>query len=183
MAKKARTFYLRVVRLAHIHFFYIAAFAASVIVFHASNLVPPDSILERWKWVAFMLSITTVVWYFARQKSDNLTLQKGLVFTLVLMDIGLASFLVYADRGMASLAVALYAVPILTSSALASRSAILATASLSTAAYALVAVKYFVDFFNEGYKAQLYSTVGFYGATFFILAFLLMAVIRTDRNG
>lgn len=178
MAKKSDQLYTQVVRLARIHFCLILAFAATIVVYHASNLVPPENILQRWQRAALMLVITTLVWYFARIKKDGPAFQKGLVFALVLMDIGFASFLVYAERGMASLAVALYAIPITVSALLLSRNAVLATASLCTAAYGLVTVKYFVDFFNEGYKVQLYSTIGFYGAVFFVLAFLLTTIIR-----
>ena len=183
MAQKPKQLYKDVLALARVHFFYILAIAASVIVFHASNLIAPESILERWQRIALMLVITTAVWYLARAKKDSIAFQKGLVAALILMDIGFASFMVYTERGMASLGVALYAIPIVTSATLLSRSALLATASVCTAAYALVSVKYFVDYFNEGYKVQLYSTIGFYGATFFILALLLITVIRrkTDK--
>lgn len=178
MANKSIALHRSVIRLAHIHFVFIFALAASVIVYHASNLVAPESILERWQRIALMLVITTAVWYLARLKKDSAAFQKALVFALVLMDIGVASFLVYTERGMASLAVALYAIPIVTAGVLLSRSAVLATASLSVAAYAFATVKYFVDFFNEGFKVQLYTTIGFYGATFFILALLVITLIR-----
>ena len=46
----------------------------------------------------------------------------------------------------------------------------------------LAAVKYFVDFFNEGYKAELYIEVGFYAAMFFVLAALLSTILRFRSN-
>lgn len=169
--------------VSRIHFFYVLAFAASIIVYDASHLIEPEAVLYRWKLAVAMAVITTVVWYIARTKNSGLSLLKWSVTLLVIADILFAALLVYADRGMASVAVALYAVPIATSAALLSRSAILATASLCTASYALASVKYFVDFFNEGYKVQLYSTIGFYGATFFIIALLITTVIhRTNKK-
>ena len=181
MAKKSGL-QLTTVRLAHIHFFYIFAFVASIIVYDASLLIAPDAVLRRWKMAVAMAIVVTGVWYFARIKKDSPLFQKWLIALLVFMDIIFASFLVYADRGMASLAVALYGVPIIVAGTLSSRSAVLATASLCTASYAFVAVKYFVDYFNEGYKVQLYGTIGFYGAVFFILALLLVTVIRRKEN-
>lgn len=167
-----------ILRLARIHVFYILAFAASVIIYDASHLITPDAVLYRWKLAALLTVVVTAVWYFAKTKKDNPTFLKWLIGMLVFADILIASFLVYADRGMASLAVALFILPIITSAALLSRSAVLATASISTAAYAFASIKYFVDYFNEGYKVQLYSTIGFYGTVFFIAAALLIAVIR-----
>jgi hypothetical protein len=167
-----------ILKLTYAHFFYVFAFVASVIAFDASQLITPEALLKRWQYAAMLLVATTAVWYFARIKKDNQPLLKWLVGGLVLTDILFASLLVYADRGMASLAVALFAVPIVSSAVLMSRSAVLAVASLSTAAYAFSSVKYFVDFFNEGYKVQLYSTIGFYSATFFVIALLLVAVIK-----
>lgn len=178
MANKKTPFYTHIIRLAYIHFFYALAFAATTVVYHASNLIPPESILQRWQWVAVIVVIATLVWYLAQAKQNNLALQKGSVFAFVLMDIGLASFLVYTERGMASLGVALYAIPIAVSATLSSRSAVLATASICTAAYAYATVKYFFDFFNEGLKVQLYSTIGFYGTVFFVLALLVVGVMH-----
>lgn len=182
MATKSSSISKRVILAAHAHFFYIFAFVASVIVYDASQLITPEAVLKRWQYAAMLMVVTTGVWYFARTKENNQALLKWLVGALVLTDILFASFLVYGDRGMSSIAVALFAVPIVTSAVLLNRSAVLATASLSTAAYAFTAVKYFVDYFNEGYKVQLYSTIGFYGATFFVIALLLIAAIGKKQN-
>ena len=181
MAKQSDSLSFSVLRLARVHFLYIFAFAVSIIVYDSSKLISPNAVLNRWKLVTLMVLVVTSVWYFARAKKDNISIQKGLVALLVFADILFASFLVYADRGMASLAVALFAVPIITSASLWSRSAVLATATLCTAAYGYASVKYFVDFFNEGYKVQLYSTIGFYGAIFFVIALLVMAAM--NRKG
>lgn len=182
MVKKINSLHISTLRLARVHFLYGLAFAASIIVYDASKLIAPEAVLNRWKYTIGLLVATTAVWYIAKIKKDNASLQKSLIAVLVCIDIIFASLLVYADRGMASLAVILYAVPIVTAAALLSRSALLATAALSAAAYAFVAVKYFVDFFNEGYKVQLYSTIVFYSAVFFVLALLLITVIRRKTD-
>jgi hypothetical protein len=82
---------------------------------------------------------------------------------------------------MASRAVLLYIVPIVVSAVLLSRVAVLMTAALATSAYVLTAIKYFVDYFNEGYKAELYTEVGFYCAMFFVVAALLATIIRFNK--
>lgn len=182
MTKNIKTLYPTSLRIARIHFLYVLVFAASIIIFDASALIAPEAVMNRWKYTIGVLVATTGVWYFARAQKNNMRIQKSIVALLVLADIIFASLLVYADRGMASLAVILYTIPIVTISALRSRSAILATASLSVAAYAFVTIKYFVDFFNEGYKVQLYSSIGLYGAILFILALLLVAINKQESN-
>lgn len=172
----------QIIQLTHIHFLYVLAFALWVIVYDASQLISPEATLERWELAGGLLVVTTAIWYLARTKEGSRAFQKSLVGALVAADILFASILVYGDRGMASLGVVLYFVPIATSAALLSRSATLATASLCVAAYALACMKYFVDFFNEGYKAQLYSTIGFYGAMFFVVALLLVVVVRQKTS-
>ena len=182
MAKKISSLHINTLRLARVHFLYGLTFAASIIIYDASKLIAPEAVLHRWKYTIGLLLIATVVWYLARLKKDTVGFQKSLIGILICTDIIFASFLVYADRGMASLAVALYTVPLATAAALLSRSALLATAAFSAAAYAFVSVKYFVDFFNEGYKVQLYSTVGFYSAIFFIVALLLTIAVRRKTD-
>lgn len=181
MIKKNHSYYLGTLRAARAHFAFVAAFAASIIVYDASNLMTPDAVLKRWKYCLVLLVISTIVWFLARFKGNNRILQKSLLGVLVVADIVIVSLLVYADRGMASVAVTLYALPIVTAALTFSRSAVLAAASLSTAAYAFASIKYFVDFFNEGYRVQLYSTIGFYSATFFVVSLLLIAVLR-EKN-
>lgn len=174
---------LATVKLAQAHFFFIFAFVATTVAQDAAQLIAPDAVLQRWKGMAALAVVTTGVWYFGRTKKNNIALQKWLIAGLVLAGIVFASYIVYAERGMASPAVALYAIPIITSAALLNRSAVFAAAILSSAAYAYASVKYFVDFFNEGYKIQLYSTIGFYIAGFFVLAFLISAITqRLDDN-
>jgi hypothetical protein len=178
MATKGNSVQPHVLRLAHVHFFYILVFVATIVVHDASHYLAPGAVLSRWKVAAAMTLVVTGVWYAAHVKKKSETFYRSLVAALVFADMFFAAFVVYNERGMASPAVALFAVPIGVSAALLNRTAVLATASLCTAAYALAVDKYFVDYFNEGLKVQLYSTIAFYGAIFFILAFLLVVTIQ-----
>jgi hypothetical protein len=180
--KKHPNLQTSIFRLSYIHFFYIFAFVISIIIYDASQLITPDAVWHRWKLAAGMLIISTMVWYLAHIKEKSHTFQKGLVAVLVIADIVFASLLVYADRGMASVAIVLYAIPIAASAILLSRSAVMATTLFCVAAYSTSVVKYFGDFFNEGYKVQLYSTIGFYSAVFFVFAWLLGTLIQRKSN-
>lgn len=181
-AKKLNWLQINVIRIARVHFWLVGAFAGLIIVYHASKLITPEAVLGRWTTAAIMMAVTTLVWYAARQSSRSGTYYTGLVYILILLDIYVASSLIYAERGMASRAVALYLVPIIVSAALLRPRAIFAAASLSTAAYCLTAIRYFVVNFNEGYMVELYSTLALYSAIFFVVAGLLSIIIRSNSS-
>lgn len=167
-----------IIRVCRVHFYIIGVYAIYIIASDATHLITPVVVYQRWLAAGLLLTVTAIVWYFSRAANNNTNFYRALLYALILADIGFASFNVYTQRGMASRAVLLFAIPIMVSALLLSRVATLMTATLATAAYVLVAVKYFVDFFNEGYKAELYIEVGFYAACFYALASLISVVIR-----
>jgi hypothetical protein len=171
----------KVLRIARVHFLLVLALALYIVIADSWALIEPAQVLKRWTTAVIILMVTAVIWYVAR-RVHNLSAQKVFVCVFVFLDIVLASSLVYAERGMASLSVAMYAVPLATSAVLASRTALFTTAFVCVGAYSLTCIKYFVDFFNEGYKVQLYSTIAFYSAIFFILAALLWIAVRPQSN-
>lgn len=167
-----------IIRACRVHFYIIGVYAIYIIASDATHLITPTVVYQRWLAAGLLLATTAIVWYFSRAANKNTNFYRTLLYALILADIAFASFNVYTQRGMASRAVFLFAVPIMVSALLLSRTATLMTATLATAAYVLVAVKYFVDFFNEGYKAELYIEVGFYAACFYALASLIGVIIR-----
>lgn len=166
------------VGLARAHFLFVAVYVAVIIASDAWNLIVPEVVLQRWTLAAVMLSVSAVVWYAGRNKVRGQWFYTCLIFALVLMDIAVAAISVYMQRGMASRSVMLFAVPIAVAAALRSRAAIYATATVSSAAYTLAAVRYFVLHFNEGYKAELYTETLFYTGVFFVLATILWVAVR-----
>lgn len=182
MAKKEITYsgWLRVsaVRLTRIHFLFVLIAAVQIIVFHAGNLITPEVVLYRWLSVALLLVVTTGVWVLAHNKAKDANFYKLLLVFLIAADILFACHGVYVQRGMASLAVALFAIPIVVSASMLNRAAIYATAFICSAAYIATAIAYFVLNFNEGYKLQLYGETAFYSATFIVLAAMLSAFVK-----
>ena len=156
--------------------------AAQLVLYDTGKLIPPEVVLRRWIALAAQAVAITIVWYISRNRSGQLTTLKKLVATLVISDVAYASFSIYTQRGMASRAVVLYVIPIVTAALLARRSAVLATAALSVAAYVTTAIAYFVLNFNEGYKLELYGEVGFYAAIFVLISTLLWTVSRHEKS-
>lgn len=170
------------VRIARLHFVFTAIYAIIIIPSDAWHLITPKVVLQRWTVAALMLVATTLLWYAARTVVTRANYYRAIVFSFILLDILVAAFSVYTQRGMASRAVMLFSIPIGISAILLSRTALYATASLSVAAYVLAAMRYFIVYPGEGYKTEFYVEVGFYCAMFYLLAALLWAILRSFQK-
>lgn len=167
--------------ISKFHFVYVLLFTAQTIAYHASKVITPELLMRRWVATASLLVITTLFWYFARNRATSIGGYKALIYIMILADIAFASFNVYTQRGYASKAVLLFVIPILIAGVLASRSALFATALLAIAAYTTTAIMYFTLNFNEGYMAELYGEIGFYSAIFLGVATLLWTLVRKHK--
>lgn len=171
----------RAVRVSRFHFALVLLFSVQTIVYHASKVITPDLVLKRWIATASLLVIATILWYFAKNRVTSLGGFKAIIYALIIADIAFASFNVYTQRGYASKSVVLFVIPIFMAAVLTSRSALLATALLSVAAYTTTAVTYFVKNFNEGYMAELYGEIAFYSVLYLLLALLLWTLVRKQK--
>lgn len=178
MSQKSSALRPRLRRLTNVHFLLALAFVGQLIIFDAGKLIPPEVVLQRWIASGLFVATITIVWYLCRNRAGQETTLKKLLATLVIADIALASFAVYTQRGMASRAVALYAIPIIVASAINRRSAIMASAFLSITAYLTSCVAYFVLHFNEGYKLELYGETGFYAVVFALIGLALWSAVK-----
>ncbi len=167
-----------IIRASRVHFFLVGAYAVYIIASDATHLIAPTLVYQRWLMAGLLLAVTTIAWYFARETNKTTNYYRVLLYALILADIAFCGFNIYTQRGMAARAVMLFAIPIVLSGLLLSRAATYMVAILSSVVYILAAVKYFVDFFNEGYKAELYIETGLYMAMFFGLAGLISTIIR-----
>lgn len=160
------------------HFLFVIGYGLQIVIYDASKVITPEVVLRRWYALAGLLIVSSLVWYLAHNKNNDIATYKRLIFLLISADIAFASFNVYTQRGMASRAVLLFAIPIVVSAILLSRAAIFTTALLASAVYIITAIAYFTYNFNEGYKAELYSEILFYSFSFFVVAGLLSALVR-----
>jgi len=169
-----------VTAVARVHFFFVALFVAIIVLSDAWNLIPPSVVLQRWTLASLLLALTAVIWYIARSTQSQ-ALQKAFLWLFIIVDIAVATILVFSQRGMASKSVILYALPLIVAAQLRTRAALLATAALSLAAYSLAVMRYFVTSPGEGYKAELYVEIIFFGGLFFVIAGLLWALVRRQK--
>lgn len=170
------------VRVAKVHFLLAIAYVVQIIAYDASKLITPDVVLKRWYWIAGLTAVAAIVWYLARSQPGTTATYKFLAWALIIADIAFATFNVYTQRGMASRAVLLFLIPILLSAILMSRVSLFTTAILCVTAYTTASVAYFVNYFNEGYKIELYGEILFYSAVFLMAASLLWPLVKTKQN-
>jgi len=182
MAKKLVTLteWLRVsaLRATRVHFLLIFVVLIQLIIYDAGKLITPRMVLYRAIDLVFLLVATAAVWVLAHNKGKDANFYKFIISLLIAADILFAAHNVYLQRGMASRAVLLFAIPIVVSVVLLNRAAIYTTAIIAIGTYFVTAMAYFVLNFNEGYKLELYGEVGFYSAIFLILAGLLAAFLK-----
>ncbi len=168
---------------ARVHFAYAAIYVLAIVVFDAWNLITPDSIVSRWMVAAGMLVTTALVWYAARFSTKSTLYYQSLVYALIGLDLFVATYNVYSQRGLASKAVLLFVIPILVSAMLLSRVAIFATTTIAVALYSTACVRYFYLNPGQAYKVELYGEVAFYSGIMFIVAAILWRLIKRENRG
>jgi len=170
------------VRVTRVHFLFVGFYLLSIVIFDASNLYTHQAISQLWTAGGVLLAVNSILWFLARLKVSNYWYYVALVILLIIADIVFASYLVWWQRGLYSKSVMLFTIPIITAAALRSRSILLTTAAISAATYSTISVRYFFQNYGLGYRVELWGTVGFFSAMFFVLALLLMVIIRPTEE-
>lgn len=165
------------IKVSKIHILIGLFFAIQIVVYDASKLITPEIVLKRWIMASVLILGAAATWYLARL-NNNAVVIRNLTWFLIAIDMFVASFAVYTQRGMASRAVLLFVIPILTAGVLQRKGAIYLTSAVAVAVYFVTAVAYFVLNFNEGYKVELYGEVGFYSALLLTTGWITWALVR-----
>lgn len=165
-------------------YFFIGFYALSIIIFDAGNLITREVVVDRWTLVSLLLLVNTIIWFLAsRKKSHTKSTYHGILTgVLAVALLVFAGNMTYWERGMASTSTILYILPLLVVATLKNRHALLATATLAAGTYAFSAVRYFNDFFNEGFRIQLWGSLLLYMGTIFVSAWILMIVANLRHD-
>ena len=169
-------------RMLKIHFLYIFALVIQLIAFDAGNLIEPIVVFRRWILLVSSLVVVTFLWFMSRKNNVSQAVLRRTVITLIVVDVSIASFYVYTQRGMASKAVFLYIMPLLVAACMQRKIALFSASVLCVAAYLIAAIGYFKLNFNEGYKIELYGEAGFYSAMLLLIALALWILVRPRKN-
>lgn len=171
---------LELARITRTLYFFIGFFGLSIIIFDAGNLLVKEAVVDRWSLLTVLFVINTIVWFLSTQ--NKTTTQSVSIYIVTICLLVFASFMTYWERGMANTSTILYALPLLVIATIKSRHALIATAALSAGAYSFSAVKYFNDYFNEGYRVQLWGNIFLYSSTIFVCAWLLMVLVGLRKD-
>ena len=159
-------------------FLFIIAYAIYIIIFDSGNVLTRQDVYHRWLMLGLLLVTNTIFWSFTKKTSSSQRLTFA-VWGCVIAQLALAGLSTYWERGMASMSTALFTLPIINVALLGSRTYTLATAALACAVYITACTKYFYDFFNEGYRVQLYGQLFFFSAVFMIIGYTISRLAHT----
>lgn len=174
---------LDLTRVTRTVYFFIALYMLSIVIFDSGNLITREAIVDRWTAATILLVINTFVWVVASQKASVSTRFIAVCILCVGLTI-FAGLTTYWERGMASTSTIFYVLPLLVIATLKNRHAIIGTAILTIGAYAFASVRYFNDFFNEGYRIQLWGSILIMSASILTAAWLIMIIagLRHDSR-
>lgn len=168
-------------KLARVNFVFLAIFALFTIIFDGGNVITRERVYDRWMLTVLLFVVFEVFWIIVKKaRSKNLIF--GSLIAVVIAELALAGFMTYWERGMASTSTVLYLIPIASIAFAKSRTYTVGTAILAAATYLFASTKYFYDFFNEGYRVQLYGEIFFYSALFIVLGWLLATLVRIPKK-
>lgn len=171
---------LSFIKIAKIHVLIGLVFIVQIIVYDAGKLITPEAVLKRWVISSLIIMAGIICWYLARINNSR-TVIRNLAWLLISVDMIVASFSVYTQRGMASRAVLLFVLPILVAGAFHRMGMIYITAVTAVMTYLVTSVAYFVINFNEGYKLELYGELGFYSAMLLASAGMVWALVKSKH--
>lgn len=179
--KKTKDLQFSLARLVRAHLLYVLVFIGAIIVGDAWNVITTEIVLQRWTIAAVMAIVTAIVWYASRQKTNASSYYQLLVVMFIALDLFVAAYSVYVQRGIASKSVLLFVIPIIVSAVLASRAAVFAVSTIATAAYVLASVRYFYLNPGQAYKAELYGEVAYYIGLMYLVATLVWIILLRQR--
>jgi uncharacterized membrane protein YgdD (TMEM256/DUF423 family) len=174
---------LDITRITRTIYFFLGVYILTIVIFDSGNLITREAVINRWSIASLLLLINTLVWFTAVQ-NWAVPFKKSLIPLLTLGLLVFAGLTTYWERGMASTSTILYVLPLLVIATSKNRHSLIATAVLAVATYSFAAVKYFNDYFNEGYRIQLWGNLVLIGGTLFAATWLIMilAGLRKDSK-
>lgn len=167
-------------RIARAHFAYVGAYFGAIIILYAWNTITNEAVGRRWTLAGTLLAINVVVWFISHMGQPSRKRLVMLTLALAIADMIFAGVNVYWDRGMASIFAILFIIPLLTVAILRSRLIMISAATIASAVYSIATVQYFTNNYGEGYKVQLWGVIFLFSALFFVVAWQLYTIFRSD---
>ncbi|MCA9342682.1 hypothetical protein KC950_01560 [Candidatus Saccharibacteria bacterium] len=165
-----------------ISFCFIIFFSIFLGVNQAWKLQTPDVIKNQWIALLITATLFLIILILSLKKKASHGYYYSLVFSQIVTYTAFISYIIYAQRGMASSAIILYVIPILIAALTRASWVVITTSVLAGASYSLSAYKYFADFPSEGYKAELYGQMLFYFLILILIGRLVhIALVENNK--
>jgi hypothetical protein len=169
---------LDVTKVSRTLFFLVGVLALTVVIFDSGNLITREAVNQRWLLLTILFGANTTAWFLGSLPE----LKKPVTYGLSLLLVVAAGFMTYWERGMSSTSTILYILPLLVIATLQNRHALQGMAALSAGTYSFAAVRYFNDYFNEGYRVQLWGNLAQYIGIIFVSAWLIMILVGLRKD-
>lgn len=167
-------------RTTRAHFAFVVAYIGSMIILYAWKAVTNEAFGMRWTLAGILLAVNTVIWFISHMRSTTRSQLVLMTLVLALADLTFAGINVYLSRGMASIYAFLFIMPLLTVAILRSRLMMISAATFASATYSTAAVLYFTNNYGEGFKVELWGTIFMFSSLFFVLAWQIYTIFRTN---
>lgn len=170
------------VNTAKLGFVFIGIYAFSTLIYRAWKLLTPDILHTRYTIILLLLAVNLTLWLFSRKPKLAPLYYQGIILLQIAMYIGIASYSIYSERGMASNSIILYVIPIVIIAMEYSAQALLLVTTICASSYALAAFEYFKKHPSEGYKVELYGGIVFYAAIMYLISALVWVLVRSKKH-
>ena len=162
-------------KLSKYNFMFIGAYAIYTIIFDAGNILTREDVYHRWIFAVILTAAFSLFWVATKKANTNNVLFGSLIVCII-AELILAGYMTYWERGMASMSTVLFIFPIVSMALTGSRTYTVGTSLLASAIYTGACTKYFYDFFNEGYRIQLYGQLFFFASLYLTIGWAVAAL-------
>jgi len=156
---------------------FIVSFASFLLANQLWKLQTPDVLRRQLIATGIVAVFFILLAIFSFKKRSTYSFNISILLMQSLIYVAFVSYAIYNQRGMASTAVILYAIPIISIAISRTAVAIFTVSAASIFGYTLATFKYFQDFPSEGYKIELYGQIAFYSFVLLLIAYAMKIVL------
>lgn len=179
--EELRTRNQRLIRLRWLYVLLVGVIGIGILAI-AGDAAQRKSLSPSVIAAATVLLLNTVLWYMSRRHLATTSYYQAIALTQVLLDVLLASFVIYSQGGPMARATVLYAIPIIATGILFSRAFVYLTAVLCSAAYVLVSIVYASLNPSIISSEQLIPPIVFYPCVFGVIAAITVYLSRINHR-
>lgn len=155
-----------------ISIFFAFAFVGFMSANQAWGLQTQEVLNIQWIGLAISTIVFIILAVLAFRPKKSYAYYVSVLLLQSITYIILISVIVYYQRGMASNAIVLYCLPLISVMISRTAVAIFAVSVASILGYALAILKYFQDYPSEGYRIELYGQMLFYAFIMLLIAYV-----------